>query len=262
MLTTVSPRWFISGVVFYILVGSSFCSTHSISTSTPPLSCSQDIPASPSEQVIAFDGTEGSPTFLSAGERDDELLVVTSENIIFRRCMQNTGCIESRRNFMIAQIDNDDDIAEYTLRGICVLRAKETFLVLVISDTNGATIYRIYECPLAPSSPLSITKGGCSRFALQSNEMDPSGLLYDEDKNIVYVSDKDNNKILILDTNGNFISRLEEDRGDLDAPMVMAIQPGMFAPLSAVVPPSSATSGTVAFSLVLKVRRFCRGLTC
>ena len=79
-------------------------------------------------------------------------------------------------------------------------------------------------------------------------------MLYDEDKNIVYVSDKNNHKVHIFDTNGNFISRLEQQTGDLSFPTGIAIQPGIFAPLSEVIPPSLATSGTVSFGAVLKVR--------
>ena len=254
------------------------CSTNLISTSAPPLSCTPDIPASPSELALPFSSSQGSPTFLSAGERDEELLVVTRtdpyeyvgeygstqmriDNIIFRRCIKNTACIGSQRNLRVAQIDNDNDQAEYTLQGICVLREKGAFLVVVISKVENLPINRIYECQLAPSSTLSITRSGCSIFARQpgeDDEWDPFGLLYNEDKNIVYVSDKDNDKIHIFDTNGNFISRLELQTGDLRFPTAMAIQPGIFAPFSAVIPSSSATSGTVTFSSVLKVRGWLR----
>ena len=218
---------------------------------------SQDIPAAPAEDVVSFDSAEGIPTSLFTGERDDELLVVTSKNIIFRRCIQNTACIGSQRNLRVAQVDNGNDNAEFFLRGICTLRAKRTFLVVVINKVEGLSIDRIYECPLAPSSTLSITRGDCSIFAIQPGEQDvwdPFGLLYDEGKNIIYVSDKDNQKIHIFDTDRNFISRLEQQTGDLSFPTGMAIQPGIFAPLSAVIPPSSATSGTVTFSSLLKVR--------
>lgn len=104
---------------------------------------------------------------------------------------------------------------------------------------------------------LSITKSDCSIFAIQpgeQDEWDPFGLLYDEDKNVVYVSDKDNHKIHVFDTNGNFVSRLEQQTGDLSFPTGIAIQPGIFAPLSAATPPSSATSGNVSLGSILKVR--------
>ena len=163
----------------------------------------------------------------------------------------------NERRLRVAQIENNNNDAEYTLGGISALRAKGTFLVVVINKVKGLPINRIYECPLAPLSTLSITRGDCSIFAIQpgeQDEWDPFGLLYDEDKNIVYVSDKDNDKIHIFDTNGNFISRLEQQTGDLNSPTAMAVQTGIFAPLSAVISPSSAISGTVTFTSVLKVR--------
>ena len=204
--------------------------------------------------------------FLSVGERYDDLLVVTSENIVFRRCVENTECVTSERRLRVAQIVNDNDRAEYALRGICVLRAKGTFLVVVILDVQGDPFNKIYECPLAPASTLSITGGDCSVFARQpgeEEEWDPHGLLFDEDKSIVLVGDKAYDKIHIFDTDGNFVSRLEQRGGTLSSPSGFAIQPGIFAPLSVVTPPSSAVSGTVTFGSILKVRlsrAACRGI--
>ena len=182
--------------------------------------------------------------------------------MVFRVCIQNTACIGSERRLRVAEVEDDNDSAEFFLRGIAALRAKGTFLVVVIMEVSNVQLSRIYECPIAPSSTLSITIGGCSIFALQpgeEDEWDPFGLLYDEDKNFVFVSDQGHDKIHIFDANGNFISRLEEDRGDLASPTGIAIQPGIFAPLSQVIPPSSAKPGIVTFESVLKVRGGGRG---
>ena len=50
--------------------------------------------------------------------------------------------------------------------------------------------------------------------------------------------------VYIFNLDGEYIQQLEQRAGDLANPQALAIQPGLFAPLSSFSPPTSAIAGT------------------
>ena len=116
------------------------------------------------------------------------------------------------------------------LRGIGVL--DETYIVV---DRGNE---KIYECPL---TSVGISKYDCEIFANQpqGTEWDPTNVLVDPIKRLVFVVDYQYSDVLMLTFDGAFLAPLASSRGALVQPIAMAQRPGLYAPLSPSHPPSS-----------------------
>jgi hypothetical protein len=116
------------------------------------------------------------------------------------------------------------------LYGIGVL--DETYIVVDKGDN------KIYKCPL---TSVGISKSNCEVFAYQpqGTEWDPTNVLVDPIKRLVFVVDYINSDVLVLDFDGAFLAPLASSRGALVQPQAIAQRPGLYAPLSPSHPPSS-----------------------
>ncbi|GMI25561.1 hypothetical protein TeGR_g10462 [Tetraparma gracilis] len=114
--------------------------------------------------------------------------------------------------------------------GIGVL--DETYIVTDSGDK------KIYECPL---TSVGISKGNCEVFAdrPQGTLWDPSNVLVDPIKRLVFVADYTYSNVLVFDFDGTFLAPLASSCGALMQPDAMAQRPGLYAPTSPSHPPSS-----------------------
>jgi hypothetical protein len=170
--------------------------------------------------------SDGRPRYISLGEHDSELLIMTRLGKVLRRCLEGTGCNPQTRNSVMMQYGGA------YLYGIGVL--DETYIV---ADRTPGTA-KIYECPL---TSVGISKSNCEVFAdkPQGTNWDPTNVLVDPIKRLVFVVDNYFSNVLVLDFDGAFLAPLTSSRGALVLPNAMAQRPGLYAPLSPSHPPSS-----------------------
>ncbi|GMI19877.1 hypothetical protein TeGR_g9691, partial [Tetraparma gracilis] len=186
------------------------------------LNLEQPLQESDAVQTIVISASDGVPMYISLGEHDSELLITTSAGKVLRRCLEGTGCTPQTRNSVMMQYGGS------YLRGIGVL--DETYIV---ADTS-----KIYKCPL---TSVGISKSNCEIFAdqPQGTDWDPTNVLVDPIKRLVFVVDLFYSDVLVLDFDGAFLAPLASSRGALMLPRAMAQRPGLYAPLSPSHPPSS-----------------------
>jgi hypothetical protein len=168
--------------------------------------------------------SDGYPSYSSLGEHDSELLITTMLGKVLRRCLEGTGCNPQTRNSVMMQYGGA------YLEGIGVLG--ETYIVA------DYVTEKIYECPF---TSVGISKSNCEVFAYrpQGTVWDPTNVLVDPIKRLVFVVDNLNSDVLVLDFDGTFLAPLASSRGALVQPIAMTQRPGLYAPLSPSHPPSS-----------------------
>jgi len=175
-----------------------------------------------------------SPRYLSVGETDDEMLATTGDGKVVRICVPaSPSCKPSLRNRVMVS-------GGAWFRGVGVLREKESYLVV-----DSTTDY-IRQCPLSSVDiDIDIDINSCSVFAYQPEGVDwrPWGLLVDELKKLVYVTDKDKNIVHVFSYDGDYFGHLADQAMFLSLPTGLAIKPGPLAAISPITPPSSATAG-------------------
>lgn len=160
---------------------------------------------------------------MGLGEHDDEVLLSTSSGFVARRCIPGTGCNSSVRDAIMMHGGGA------YLRDVACLRSRRTYLVLSADD------FIVYECPLASTS---YKKSNCENFMGGSGIL-PRSLLVDPIKGLVFVSDSSNSVVYVFSSDRTYLGPLSSTRGDLSQPSSMARRPGLYAPLSHSLPPSS-----------------------
>jgi hypothetical protein len=175
-------------------------------------------------QTIVMSASDGEPNYMTLGEKTSELLITTRGGLVLRRCI-GTGCKAQVRNSVMMQYG-----PLHHLNGIIVL--DETYIVV---DSQNE---KVYECPL---TSVGIYMSSCEVFAYkpQGTAWDPTNLLVDPAKRLVYVADYSNSDVLVFSFDRNFLGSLATSRGALVQPRAMAQRPGIYAPLSSSLPPSS-----------------------
>jgi len=120
--------------------------------------------------------------------------------------------------------------------GVGALREKESYLV-VDNDTG-----RIRQCPL---SSVDIDINSCSVFAYRPEGVywQPWGLLVDELKKLVYVTDDEQSIVHVFSYDGGYFGHFADQAMFLSKPAGLAIKPGPLAAISPITPPSSAIAG-------------------
>ena len=180
-----------------------------------------------SDAVQFIDLPGDNPMYSTLGEFDNEILISTWNGFVYRRCLDNVGCKDSVRNTVM--LSGGDD-----LQGIGVLRERDTYIV---ADRDFAEEV-VLECPLGASN-LHVNE--CEVFAERplGEYWDTYGLLVDDEKRVVYISDYTNSDVFVFSFDRVFLGPLSSSRGALITPRAMAQRPGLYAPLSPSHPPSS-----------------------
>ncbi|GMI29608.1 hypothetical protein TeGR_g14583, partial [Tetraparma gracilis] len=197
----------------------------------------------------------GAVRYLSRGERDNEILVTNAAGEqVWRLCIPGQACDPKREKVMVE--------GGTELMGLAVLRDRGQFLV---ADKEEGVVY---ACPLGEVAPeegeysysysyedpgSSTTSGpanttrvsDCDVFAKRpdATDMYPSAVLHDPDLQLVYVGDTTYAKIHTFTEDGVYVGRVEDSKGDLSSITALALKPGIYAPGSPVLAPSSATAG-------------------
>jgi len=203
-----------------------------------------DLPAAPLHKVKF--AQSGAPQYLSVGERDNEILVTNSQytsHRVLRLCIPETGCDPARD-----QVTMSGGGSEFS--SIATLRPKQTYLIV---DRGN---FKVFECSLLADDLSAPTD--CSIFAFKPDgeTWDPFGVLYDEQTQIVYVTDSDFTKLMAFTQDGEYLGEGAGPTGDLINPGAMAIKPGVHPPLSALTSPDTATAGEpIQISLSLATRK-------
>jgi hypothetical protein len=194
--------------------------------------------------AVQFIGLSGDgPMHATLGEFDNEILVSSSNGFVYRRCLDSAGCKDSVRNTVMLR-------GGYDLRGIGVLREKNTYLVVHRVLTEEV----IFECPLGASN-LHVNE--CEEFAERplGEYWDTYGLLVDDEKRVVYVSDYENSDVFVFSFDRDFLGSLASTKGALNSPTGMAIRPGLYAPLSPASTPDTEIAGSKIVSPLLLLDR-------
>jgi serine/threonine protein kinase/DNA-binding beta-propeller fold protein YncE len=187
--------------------------------------------------------------YLLEGENDNEILVIsdlTSMTSIIgkelvRQCLPwvaNTVCNQNDRNKVM--IGNS---AGYELKSVGVMRSKETYL---LATDENAVSQTVYECDLTRVwADQDQFYDECTVFARdpEGHPWYPQSILVDDDKEIVYISDRENAIVYVFTINALYLGRLESETGFLVNPEAMAIKTGPFAPLSTFISTNPATAG-------------------
>jgi hypothetical protein len=158
---------------------------------------------------------------------------------VHRRCIPNKIC-RSGVDTTIAQSDS----RKQKIICICVLGHTGYFLVPLVHTQ------RIVKCPLNPSTSVNIEE--CEVFAALGFDQGhgspdtmfrPVGVEVDTVNRIVYITNFSHYRVHIFDYEGNYIRRLEESKGDMMLPSRLATQPGIYPPLSTIIPQSEMIAG-------------------
>jgi hypothetical protein len=165
-------------------------------------------------------------------------LIATWTGQVIRRCLDETNCKPQVRNSIMMHTGGSD------LFGIGVL--DDTYIVVDRTDFHE----KIYECPLTSTD---ISMHDCEVFAdkPQGTYWDPRNLLVDPIKRIVFVCDTTNSEVLAFSFDRNFIGPLAAFRGALQMPSSIAQRPGLYAPLSPSLLPSSLPKAGESINVTL-----------
>jgi hypothetical protein len=196
-----------------------------------------------SDAVQFIDLPGDGPTYATLGEFDNEILVSTLNGFVYRRCLDSAGCKDSVRNTVMLRGGDG-------LNGIGVLRERDTYIV---ADRYAAE-EAVFECPLGASN---LRVNDCEVFAERplGAYWDPWGLLVDNEKRVVYISDYTNSDVFVFSFDRDFLGPLASKRGSLNSPAGMAIRPGLYAPLSPASTPDTEVAGSKITSSLLLLNR-------
>jgi hypothetical protein len=194
-------------------------------------------------QTIPLPGND-TPKYSTLGEFDNEILITSWKGFVYRRCLNGVGCKDSVRNTEMVR-------GGIEFRDIKVLRVKDAYLV---TDRNWLGDGAILECPLGASNLELIDCGVFARGA-SGGYWDPWGLLVDDEKRVVYVSDFSGAGVFVFSFDRDFLGSLASTKGALTSPAGMAIRPGLYAPLSPASTPDTEIAGSTIVSPLLLLNR-------
>ena len=193
----------------------------------------------PEIRVYALDGSlswklvsqlaiSSTPRYIAIGADDDEILVSTSANTVERLCLPNSSCK------MPGQVLSGGT----DFQGVTTARSVDSFFVADRFDTLGG---RVYQCSLGSCNTTHTSD--CTTFAFKPEGVpwDPYALVVNEEKRVLYVTDRTNAIVHAFAFDRSYLGRVEKRRNFLEDPVALAIRPGRFAPLST----STAVVGTV-----------------
>jgi hypothetical protein len=183
-----------------------------------------------SDAVQFIDLPGDGPRFSTLGEFDNEILITTENGFVYRRCLDSVGCKDSVRNTVMLR-------GVYGLMSIGVLREKHSYLVVDRVFTEEV----IFECPLGASD---LHVNDCDVFAESphGDYWDPYGMLVDDERRVVYVSDSTNSDVFVFSFDRDFLGTLASTKGALNTPAGMALRPGLYAPLYPAATPDPANA--------------------
>jgi len=198
----------------------------------------------------------GEPRYMTSTTNPGEIFQ-TTQNQLIRRCVTNSACAENGGHALKAKyLSSDADLATTAdLRGVAHLASRDRILVV---DYGNAIVF---VCPASLSTTMYFLTDSCPAFSDDLFETifgasgygSPYAVVADEARQLVYISEFDDHKIHVFDYDGKHLQRLETDQGSMINPTALAIQPGLFAPLSHIDPPptSAAAGETLPLPLAL-----------
>jgi hypothetical protein len=138
------------------------------------------------------------------------------------------------------------------VRGLTVLHSKSKYVVVTTTSTTTSSSGNLKECDLTKTS----AEGGQHSFigSLEGG-WDPTDVIADDDKRIVYVMDRSFGKVYVLNYEFENLGTLAQSAGLMSVPDHFTIMPGVVPVLSSVPPRTDGKAGsTILLPITLRDR--------
>ncbi len=175
------------------------------------------------------------PMYMALGENPDEVIVTEGFDPfllmrVYRICIPGTECDRDARGGVL--VDGFNSIG-----GVTAIKSLNRVLIAAPDYEN------VWSCPL---DEMDSTVNDCILFTSQpeGEEWIPNSIFQDEDKKILYISDRDFANVYVFAFDGEYLGRLETNVGDANSAHAITRLDGFpFAPLSTMELPNDAVAG-------------------